>query len=232
MAAMFTCDSQNAADLAELFQLFDSALIDESEWVEMSRAVMKRVRTTQEDVKNTPRGAKRAMCRRLASEAKLLLYHLPLRVVVQDIAEELDYDVPPHMRLELTDETLTPLQCNTQLQQLIHVHCQRLIYVVTIHGQVFVAPAPDNDDRITHSQLAGGLPVHGAGEIVFSNHDVPTCDWKIVEINNASGHYEPSAESLAAILNCLHILLEPSIWSTPVQLIDELTRRKKAKLSV
>ena len=73
--------------------------------------------------------------------------------------------------------------------------------------------------RASHSELAQGRNVYGAGELIYSKHnhnfdsfrewsdwrskkeDSPT--WTLTEINNGSGHYRPSSETLTYVKNVL-----------------------------
>lgn len=48
-----------------------------------------------------------------------------------------------------------------------------------------------NSDRNTHSEIAGGQGVIAAGEMIFQYIEEK---WHLVEINNGSGHYRPSAD--------------------------------------
>ena len=70
----------------------------------------------------------------------------------------------------------------------------RMIFVVSGEGKLVVARRRQRGEHISHAVLAGGGSVLAAGEfeVGFDGSS------KVVsELNNMSGHYRPSADSLA-----------------------------------
>jgi len=68
-----------------------------------------------------------------------------------------------------------------------------MIYVV-VGDRLLVSQRRLMDEHITHAVPAGGEPVHAAGEVkIGSRRDTVV----VAALNNASGHYQPEAESLA-----------------------------------
>ena len=69
---------------------------------------------------------------------------------------------------------------------------ERMIYVVT-GDRLLVSKRTVMGEHITHAVLAAGYPVQAAGEFeVVDYGDLMT----VMELNNASGHYQPGSESL------------------------------------
>lgn len=68
------------------------------------------------------------------------------------------------------------------------------IYVVTLQNQFVVSP--DIPGRIHHTSLSGGIEVKAAGRVW-------TKDGLLLAINNHSGHYRPSRESVVFALELL-----------------------------
>ena len=62
-------------------------------------------------------------------------------------------------------------------------------YVVTEQGELKVGPQKVGDVHIHHSVLAGGEPVLAAGQVQLAAD-------RVISLDNESGHYHPSAESL------------------------------------
>jgi|GEM_PF-3754184 len=54
---------------------------------------------------------------------------------------------------------------------------------------------------VNHSDLAGGRNVYGAGEVVFEK--VSPGSWRVIEVNNGSGHYTPDGRTLQYVTNLL-----------------------------
>jgi len=72
-----------------------------------------------------------------------------------------------------------------------------LIFTYDVLGNLrLAAEDPGAHRRPTHSQLAQGVPVMAAGELVFELHTKRRATWVLAEINNGSGHYRPKARSL------------------------------------
>ena len=76
-----------------------------------------------------------------------------------------------------------------------------LIYALTWDGMFMVSGERPHQvkggravPRASHSQLAGGLPVFAAGELVFEERRGEGKE--LVEITNGSGHYKPSTNTL------------------------------------
>lgn len=68
-----------------------------------------------------------------------------------------------------------------------------MIYVV-VDDRLLVSQRRLLDEHITHAVLAGGKPVQAAGEVkVGWQRDTVV----VTALNNASGHYQPGAASLA-----------------------------------
>lgn len=80
----------------------------------------------------------------------------------------------------------------------------KFIYVATNDGEIVVDEEVIRDSarsgRAAHSELAEGHNVYGAGELVFSKTDGT---WSLIEINNGSGHYRPSAAMLPYVKNLI-----------------------------
>ena len=100
--------------------------------------------------------------------------------------------------------------------------------------------------RAAHSELAQGRNVYGAGEIVFSKHNKNFKDydewkkwnefhefnqpWRLTEINNGSGHYRPSAETLKYVENLVKKESEGrELDISKVRLNDTIMRGLKLK---
>lgn len=76
-----------------------------------------------------------------------------------------------------------------------HENIVKYIYAITEQGEIKIAHEPiggDVSQRPCHSQLANGLGVKAAGELIFQ-YDDNTNIWRLVTINNGSGHYRPPA---------------------------------------
>jgi hypothetical protein len=70
----------------------------------------------------------------------------------------------------------------------------KYIYVIMTNKEVRIAPEPLHVKyRPTHSELSNGQPVLAAGELVFTKENDA---WKLITINNGSGHYKPPPISL------------------------------------
>lgn len=83
--------------------------------------------------------------------------------------------------------------------EVLPVHQEiKLIYVVRSDGRIVVAEERvESGERPTHSELAGGLNVYGAGQMVLARTSGDS-GWRLVEIDNGSGHYRPSADETLA----------------------------------
>jgi hypothetical protein len=94
----------------------------------------------------------------------------------------------------------------------------KFIYIVTADGTVVVddeVVRGEISGRASHSELAQGRNVYGAGELIYSKHNnnfdsfsewnewqaqrVNDLPWQLTEINNGSGHYRPSPETLVYV---------------------------------
>jgi hypothetical protein len=95
----------------------------------------------------------------------------------------------------------------------------KYIYVIQA-DQIFVAhESLDGAQRPTHSELAQGLGVDAAGELIFHYSDGV---WKLYEINNASGHYRPRADKTLnfAKAKIIPVLKSSNINCSNVRLIN------------
>lgn len=78
----------------------------------------------------------------------------------------------------------------------IDTNIMKLIYVINSDGEVIFAEEKlwgEDYGRAAHSELAKGRNIYGAGEIVLEKKDG---NWNLKEINNGSGHYRPSHDTL------------------------------------
>jgi hypothetical protein len=123
----------------------------------------------------------------------------------------------------------------------------KFIYVVRANGEIPVARESIGNDgtkvRPTHSQLARGEPVYGAGELIIGTHHERTSSlhvwhdldhklstqpkdhtWKLFEANNASGHYLPPAAAFLgyAFNEMKHALDSQGIITQEVRLENRL----------
>jgi hypothetical protein len=71
------------------------------------------------------------------------------------------------------------------------------IYILTPSHELKIAKDSDGFGHYHHSYMNSGLPVICAGEIAIDHG-------KIIGINNFSGHYRPSENSLATCIDILH----------------------------
>ncbi|RNL85786.1 polymorphic toxin-type HINT domain-containing protein [Halostreptopolyspora alba] len=69
----------------------------------------------------------------------------------------------------------------------------RLKWAVTTDGELFVIPKWKNGQELSHTVLTGGKPVRAAGETDIAGADG---NYFGLEIDNHSGHYQPSPESV------------------------------------
>ena len=74
----------------------------------------------------------------------------------------------------------------------------KLIYVITPEGNVKIEEerirGAADSSRAAHSELAQGRNVYAAGEMVLAKQK--DGQWKLTEINNGSGHYRPTQDTL------------------------------------
>ena len=113
-------------------------------------------------------------------------------------------------------------QITSRITNIIDQDILKFIYVVNADESVIVDEEivrGEVSGRASHSELAQGRNVYGAGELIYSKHNCnfnsfeewskfrkeieekPT--WKLTEINNGSGHYRPSPETLTYVKNVL-----------------------------
>lgn len=76
-----------------------------------------------------------------------------------------------------------------ELRQQAEAEAEPLNYVVTEQGELIVGPSRVGGKEIRHSVLADGEPVRAAGQVDLAGNTV-------TYIDNDSGHYQPSADSL------------------------------------
>ncbi|MBI4250583.1 hypothetical protein HY622_03265 [Candidatus Uhrbacteria bacterium] len=78
-----------------------------------------------------------------------------------------------------------------------------LTYAVMKDGTMLFNIAKGGTDivSVNHSDLAGGRNVYGAGEVVFEK--VSPGSWRVIEVNNGSGHYTPDGRTLYYATNIL-----------------------------
>ncbi|MFC1615564.1 hypothetical protein ACFL21_00335 [Patescibacteria group bacterium] len=73
----------------------------------------------------------------------------------------------------------------------------KLIYIVNAEGEVMIEEEKIRGDavsgRAAHSELARGRNIFAAGELSFEKTEG---EWGLTEINNGSGHYRPSHDTL------------------------------------
>lgn len=98
----------------------------------------------------------------------------------------------------------------------------KYIYVITKENNIKVAYEPicgDTSDRPCHSQLANGLGVKAAGELVFQYEN----SWRLIIINNGSGHYRPPAHlSLLQAKEKILTNIDKGISVNSVRLLNSL----------
>lgn len=223
-ASVLRMDSDAATDPIELFALLDELCIDEDEW---SNIVVEATRRVQKVKKEMRRKSTSVHCqefrRHLLREP---LHFMEMKVVLNDIACDLSYETSEYVCEELTRPTWSVQDRYNILSDMLSKQSkyssstyERLVYTIQCHGALKVSSAPKHGDRISHSQLAAGLPVYAAGELVFER---TATTWKLIEINNASGHYRPSPHALPRVEACLRIILDDSVFpsTTPIQLVD------------
>lgn len=125
--------------------------------------------------------------------------------------------------------------CDSFLQRIVHILDTdqfKLIYVVNDREELVLAEEALRPllgvatPRPSHSELAEGGNVFGAGELLFERYrlvyesysewidsyygfgDVRDAMWKIVEINNGSGHYRPPVEVLTYVESVVREFME------------------------
>lgn len=107
----------------------------------------------------------------------------------------------------LTFELRDRLRANGQIQEQDSdkgVHGRRM-FVIDTEGNVWIGKRdPNGEIRMPHPTLVGGRPpqIIAAGMIEFSKG-------RILEVDNASGHFKPRAQSLQAAEELLRALLPP-----------------------
>lgn len=80
---------------------------------------------------------------------------------------------------------------------------ERLVFVVTVHRELIVAPQIKNGFEIRHPVLAWGQDVLAAGELEL----VQGGGMKLVlDLTNKSGHYEPEPDCLDVAVQVLEEL--------------------------
>ena len=91
-----------------------------------------------------------------------------------------------------------------------------LIYVVDLREDFIVSGERPSKltrmRRAAHSQLARGLPVRAAGELIFQ--DLPQEPFSLIEMTNGSGHYRPSTGTLQYALDMFNRMF-PSAFKLP-----------------
>lgn len=79
----------------------------------------------------------------------------------------------------------------------------KFIYIVSCDGEVRLCEEVvkgNSKVRSTHSEVAAGRNVYGAGELVFEKIGG---QWRAIEVNNGSGHYKPSRLTLPYVAHLL-----------------------------
>ena len=139
------------------------------------------------------------------------------------------YDAQINGNYALLQEILIPIvggkgEWDKLAQQVIEDKAQNLIkfiYIVDANGTVRVDEEKFRGKvtgRAAHSELAGGMNVYGAGELIFTKIDGR---WQVSELNNGSGHYRPSALTLPYVTK----VLEAKGFDThSVRIVDSLQR--------
>lgn len=106
---------------------------------------------------------------------------------------------------------------------IIDQNLAKFAYVATSDGNIIadeeVIRGGTTTGRAAHSELAQGRNVYGAGELVFSK--AKDGNWVLVEINNGSGHYRPSAMTLPYVKN---LIASKGVDTTFAQTKDALMR--------
>jgi hypothetical protein len=103
----------------------------------------------------------------------------------------------------------------------------KYIYVVNHNGNLVFSPEQLNGDiqgRAAHSELGEGRHIYAAGEIAIQVSANGTIH--ITEINNGSGHYRPSPESVIIAYNALS---KDGFDISEAQLVNSLGRFAKLK---
>jgi len=208
-----------------LFKIANDSLIDEDKWVEVSRECIERIKGSRKIRKCKVEYGETYSdpCKLIMRKMKIKLYHMPIEVVMNDVIEEINWNVDPSCFLDLTYGQSDSLSKTEKVLNLIDESCSQLIFAITTRGIIRVARNPVDGQRITHSQLASGDSVYAAGKIVFKEN-------KIVELNNDSGHYKPFDMSVIPLVEkFLRYLLEGGkcIFADHVSHRDVLSKKIK-----
>ncbi|HEY9790649.1 MAG TPA: hypothetical protein V6D22_09645 [Candidatus Obscuribacterales bacterium] len=114
-----------------------------------------------------------------------------------------------------------------KLEKTVNVEDNNMIkfmYVVTPEGTIPLSEEVirgESSGRASHSELAGGRNVYGAGELVFKK-DAATGKWVLTEINNASGHYRPPGDGTLEYVR--NLVQNAGIDTSQTDLFDALQR--------
>lgn len=107
-----------------------------------------------------------------------------------------------------------------RISRIVDQDIVKYIYTANSNGSIVMDEEVIRSDvsgRAAHSELAQGRNIYGAGEMVFAKHSEIFRDyaewkkwsetanfdkpWRLTEINNGSGHYRPSVETLKYVEN-------------------------------
>jgi len=218
--------SAMAIDVATLLDLVSTTMFDESEWVDIVCKVIQWVQQARKNAQRSPAPASHPMrkqCLGILRSKKFTLYDLPLRMVINDVGESIDWNIGSEEFVQLSACESTNAG-GALIQTLLDAQCAKLIYTWNLHGEFNIARAPKG--RIKHSQLAKGMPVYAAGELIFKpseDHHRRHPGWILVEINNASGHYRPTdCTILVHVRACLSLLCGSNVVPDTTLCVDAL----------
>jgi hypothetical protein len=125
----------------------------------------------------------------------------------------------------------------------------KYIYAVTAEGEIIMDEEKKKAEvsgRAAHSELSSGRNIYGAGEIAFAKHREsfssyeewlrfnedydPDIEWHLSEINNGSGHYRPSPDTLDYVKSLVVKKAQNSDLNTSgVMLVDSIMRGVKLR---
>lgn len=81
----------------------------------------------------------------------------------------------------------------------------KFIYIINAEGEVILEEerirGAEDSSRAAHSELARGRNVYAAGELGFKKDE--NGKWELIVINNGSGHYRPSQDTLPYAKNVI-----------------------------